>query len=291
MIEILITTESRTADMISDQLTELGALAVTFQDAGDQPIYEPKPGQLIEWDKIHLSALFEEGAVLAPVFTYLVELENQQFLLSYKTREIHEQEWLKNQYQSVSMSFGKRLWICPTDQPITDINAVNVAFNPGLAFGTGSHPTTALCLEWLDENIHGGETIIDYGCGSGILAVAALKLGATHAIGVDHDPQALFASQMNAELNQFSAEKIHVCLPENLQTPPVDILLANILANPLIELAPHFAQLLKPNGKLILSGIMIEQHQEVVSAYQKWFAIDLPVVKDEWVRLDGRRIS
>lgn len=289
MIEIQIITTSHFAEQISDQLMMQGAAVVTLQDGGDQSIYEPLPGELIMWDHLKMSVIYETDLLPADTMSYLQEQQDLQRLQRFHVHSIVDQNWLlHNQSQMTPTQFGKKLWLCPEGYQIPHSHAVKVTFNAGLAFGTGSHATTALCLEWLDENIHGGETLIDYGCGSGILAVAALRLGAAYAVAVDHDPQALIACRMNGELNQCTVDQLAIFLPKQVPIQQkADILVANILAGPLIELAPYFASLLKSKGKIVLSGIMKEQQEEVIAVYQQWFSIKGITPKDEWIRLEA----
>ena len=290
MYEFHIITTSSHVDELTDQLTLLGAAAVTWQDAGDQPIYEPKPAEIIHWEAVKIIALFETDELLPQIEDYLHRLQEQRYLSQFELQEVQQQDWVRLTRESfVPTKMGKRLWVCPSWCEPIDANAINVMLDPGLAFGTGSHATTSLCLEWLDEHIHGGETVIDYGCGSGILAIAALKLGAAHAIAVDYDQQALDATRMNADLNHLSDTQIVICLPEAIVTHPVDVIVANILAKPIIELAKHFSTLLKPNGKIALSGILESQCDEVMQVYQQFFVIDPVVIKDGWACISGRR--
>lgn len=290
MHEFHITTTSVYAEELSNQLSLLGAAAVTWQDAGDQPIYEPKPAEIIHWDEVKLIALFEEDSLLPAISHYLQRLQIEHQLSHFEVREVIEQDWVRLTREAfVPIQMGKRLWICPSWCEPADLGAINVLLDPGLAFGTGSHATTSLCLQWLDEHVQGNETVIDYGCGSGILAIAALKLGAQHVVAVDYDVQALEATQMNATLNQLQADQLQVVLPDQFASEPVDMIVANILATPLIELASRFATLIKPNGKIALSGILPSQSDEVAKAYAPWFIMNPAVVLDEWVRLDGVR--
>lgn len=187
------------------------------------------------------------------------------------------------------MPFGQRLWIVPSWHDAPDPEAANLMLDPGLAFGTGTHPTTALCLEWLDGQDVNGCQVIDYGCGSGILGLAALLLGAEHVIGVDTDPQALEASRDNARRNQVADDRLDLYLPADEPDTRADIMLANILAQPLISLAPHLASLVKPGGRLVLSGILSNQARDVMAAYEPWFVMDEPEQREEWIRLTGRR--
>lgn len=292
MIECRLLTTATYADELSAQLALLGAAAVTWSDAGEQPIYEPLPGEVAYWDQIELVAYFEAIDQLSRLEIFLQKRQAEGCLQRYHFAEVEQCDWVRvNQEQSVPIRFGQRLWICPSWHTPPEPNQVNVLFNAGVAFGTGSHATTAMCMEWLDKHIQGSETIIDYGCGSGILAVAALKLGAQSAVGVDHDPQALEATRMNAALNDFHADKIQVYLPDQLPDLRADILLANILAKPLISLSPLFAKLVKPNGQLVLSGLMQDQAQAVMRAYQDHFTDLRTTSRDEWICLTGRRLT
>lgn len=209
---------------------------------------------------------------------------------AYKIEQIEDKDWEREWMDNFHpMQFGKRLWICPSWRPVPDESAVNVMLDPGLAFGTGTHPTTALCLQWLDGLDLANKTVIDFGCGSGILAIAALKLGAKQAIGIDIDPQAIQASRDNAERNGVS-DRLSLFLakdqPENLQA---DIVVANILAGPLKELATPITQLLKKNGHLGLSGILTSQAESVCQAYQHSINLDDVTEKDEWCRITGNK--
>lgn len=288
--EIHITTSAEKANELSDQLVSFGAQAVTFKDAGDQPIYEPAPEDPRLWNETIVVGLFEDQHPLEEIIQYL---ETQQSLGKLKHFHLHhvaDEDWVRRCLDSFKpIPCGKRLWICPSWHTPPDPNAVNVILDPGLAFGTGTHPTTSLCLEWLDQNIHSEDLVIDYGCGSGILALAALKLGAKKVIAVDNDPQALEATVANAERNHINSTQLTTQLPSQPIDLKADILIANILAQPLIELASKFATLIKKCGKITLSGIIIDQAQMVIKAYEPWFLIDKLSQKDEWVCLTGTR--
>jgi ribosomal protein L11 methyltransferase len=197
-----------------------------------------------------------------------------------------EREWLKD---FKPMQFGRRLWVCPGGMslPASARDACIIDLDPGLAFGTGTHPTTAMCLEWLDGADLAGTRVIDYGCGSGILAIAALKLGAREAVGTDIDPQALMASRDNAERNAVSDKLVLQTVERTID--PADVLLANILAGPLAELAASFAKLVKPGGRIVLSGILKEQALPLAQTYAAWFDMDSPVYREDWARLVGKR--
>jgi len=286
----LIVTAAQQAD-VEAALDDLGALAVTLLDAEDHPIFEPAPGETPLWPEIALSALFEpdrDRAGLVHVLTDLVpDLSPEQIAF----RIVEDQDWTRawmDQFQP--MRFGRRLWIYPwnIEPPADDADAIVVRLDPGLAFGTGTHPTTALCLEWLDALYLSGLTVIDYGCGSGVLAIAALKLGAAHVIGVDNDPQALAASRDNAERNGV-ADRLALLAPAEFAETPADALVANILAGPLAELAPRFAACVKAGGALALSGILRGQEIELVERYATSFESLAVDAREDWIRISGRR--
>lgn len=276
------------AQHLGDMLSDAGALAVTLQDAADQPLYEPPPGATPLWSQTWVTGLFDAEAdlqaVLADLRNTLGEHDLPHVISPLEDKD-WEREWMDNYHP---MRFGTRLWICPSWHQPPDVDAVTVMLDPGLAFGTGTHPTTALCLEWLDAHDVVGKHVIDYGCGSGILAVAAAKLGAQQVWAVDYDPQALHATTLNAEKNTVST-LIHTVLPNDLPRQPTDIMLANILAGPLIELAPLFAELVRPSGAIVLSGILNTQADAVLQRYQTWFDMAPATERDEWMRLSGVR--
>src|SRR5689334_11423667 len=286
----LIVTAAQQAE-VEAALDDLGALAVTLLDAEDHPIFEPAPGETPLWPEIALSALFEpdrDRVGLVHVLTDLVpDLAPEQ--IGFRT--VEDQDWTRawmDQFQP--MRFGRRLWIYPwnIEPPADDAGAIVVRLDPGLAFGTGTHPTTALCLEWLDMLDLSGHTLIDYGCGSGVLAIAALKLGAARVVGVDNDPQALAASRDNAERNGV-AERLTLLAPDAFAPEPADALVANILAGPLAELAPRFAACVKAGGALALSGILQGQEAELVERYAASLEALAVDAREDWIRISGRR--
>jgi ribosomal protein L11 methyltransferase len=289
-IELHATTSAEFANDLSDQLTEHGALAVTFQDAGDQPIYEPSPETPRLWHETVVIGLFDDDHPLKEIIAYLEDQQALGFLKNFHIKPIADEDWERRCLDSFKpIQFGQRLWICPSWHTPPEPNAVNVILDPGLAFGTGTHPTTALCLEWLDKNIIGNEEVIDYGCGSGILAIAALKLGAKRVIAIDNDPQALQATRANAERNHIDSTRIITQTPESLVVKPVNILMANILASPLIHLAPQLADLTEKNGKIVLSGILKEQVDDIICAFSPWFVVQSPTYREKWTRVEGIR--
>ena len=278
-----------------EALDDLGALSITLQDANaetpdEQAIFEPGVGELPLWPTITLNALFDAGTDRRGLAEALGELlpwlEPDQLTFHDVADQDWERAWMD---QFKPMPFGRRLWIYPWNiEPPAGDELVVVRLDPGLAFGSGTHPTTALCLEWLDGLDLAGKTITDYGCGSGILAIAALKLGAASAIGVDNDPQALTASIDNAERNDV-AERLAVFLPEDVDAGEADIFIANILAGPLGALAPTFAAAAKPGAPFAISGILDGQQDELLQRYAEWFD-DLRVdTHEDWVRISGRR--
>jgi ribosomal protein L11 methyltransferase len=276
-----------------------GATAVTFVDSRDDPILEPLPGEFRLWPATRLQALFaSEDVATSPLSASLVESERLKNQLSsalgiaptlIQARLVGdrawEREWLKHFH---AMRFGRRLWVCPHHEQVEDPNAVVVKMDPGLAFGTGTHPTTALCLGWLDSSPVAGSRVIDYGCGSGVLAVAAAKLGAAETHCFDIDPQALIATRDNAEANAVSA---HVHLHASAEALPggVDVLLSNILSGPLCDLAARFASLVRRGGDLVLAGLMEHEVSDVTRAYGACFDIRPFGQREGWVGLHGRR--
>ncbi|GGD00230.1 50S ribosomal protein L11 methyltransferase [Halopseudomonas salina] len=277
------------ADPLEDQLLALGAVSVTFMDAEDQPIFEPDLGTTPLWSHTHLLALFESDTDRDALLASLQSLW-QGGLPEHEIEEIADQDWERSWMEHFHpMRFGQRLWIVPSWHAAPEPDAVNLLLDPGLAFGTGTHPTTALCLEWLDSQRLEEKQLIDFGCGSGILAIAALLLGAKKATGTDIDVQALEASRDNAQRNQIVDERFALYLPENMPQQPADVLVANILAGPLVQLAPQLAQLVKPGGLIALSGILAEQSEDILAAYRDDFELDPVANRDGWIRVSGKR--
>ncbi|MBS1212890.1 MAG: prmA [Proteobacteria bacterium] len=289
-IQISVATAESSADSVSDALSDLGALSVSLQDEGDQPLFEPKPGETPVWKDTRVIALFEEGIDPDLIKAALVSRFGDERLSAWRTEEIQDQAWERAWLEHFRpMRFGRRLWIVPTGfEPPEQPEAVCVSLDPGLAFGTGTHPTTALCLEWLDgQDLH-GKSVLDYGCGSGILAVAALLLGAERAEAVDIDPQALTATRDNAAKNGVE-DRLSCHLPGESVKEQADVVVANILANPLIELADELAGRVRRGGLIALSGILREQADAVALAYAPFFILDPPVFQEDWTRLTGIR--
>jgi len=213
-----------------------------------------------------------------------------QQIHSSRWEVLEDKEWIRAWMEDYhAMQFGRRLWICPTETEAPDPQAVNIFLDPGLAFGTGTHPTTALCLGWLDENILSGQKIIDYGCGSGILAVAAIKLGADSVLAIDYDPQALLATRENANRNGIANTQLEVVLPNNARFVEVDGIIANILAETLRHLSETLANQIRQGGWIALSGILEHQAESLITLYSQWFNMKEPVIMAEWVLLSGIR--
>jgi ribosomal protein L11 methyltransferase len=294
-LELTLTIRSEQQPRVEEALEDIGALSVTLQDADaetpdEQAIFEPGVGELPLWPTITLNALFDEHTDRRGLTEALGELLPWLEPDQVQYRDIADQDWERAWMDTFKpMQFGRRLWIYPWNiEPPADDDAVVVRLDPGLAFGSGTHPTTALCLEWLDAQALQGRSVIDYGCGSGILAVAALKLGAASAVGVDNDPQALTASADNAERNEV-AERLALFLPEDHDVEPADVFVANILAGPLAELAPTFAAAAKPGAPFAISGILKGQEDELLERYAEWFEELRADTREDWVRISGRR--
>jgi ribosomal protein L11 methyltransferase len=283
-LQISVEVAGDQVDEVSEAFNTLGALSVTVLDAGDEPLLEPAPGETPLWSNARVIALFDatqdsaelklqlQAVLDAPVPDLLVE-------------SLADRDW-SNTWRDTfgAMQFGRRLWVCPVGESPSDPEAIVVHMDPGMAFGTGTHATTALCLEWLDAHPPVGRSVIDYGCGSGILAVAAHKLGAANVTAVDIDPQALQATRENARRNGCDVEVFH---PEALGQGSVDLVVANILANPLIELATDLSLRVHTGGQLVMTGILAEQAKAVMAAYRDWFVFAAPVYREEWVLLEG----
>lgn len=285
-IQISIRIDPARADETSAALEAAGALAVTMEDAGDHPVLEPGSGETPLWPEVIATVLFdlESPDLCETLAATRTKASGRGFHLSVLDDRPWEREWLRDFHP---MRFGERLWVCPGDVKPPVADAVVIRLDPGLAFGTGTHPTTALCLDWLDEHRPQGKTVVDFGCGSGILGIAAARLGARTVLCVDSDPQALAATSENAARNGV-ADRLDVTDPQP-PLPETDLLIANILSGPLIELAPRFATCISAGGTVVLSGILAGQADTVAAAYAPWFDLDRPAERDEWVRLSGRR--
>lgn len=287
--QLIFSCDENQAEPLSDLLSELGAVSVTFTDGADQPLYEPNPGETPLWHSTRLWALFDAQDNIAAIIKELDKTFAPNPIPSWRSEILEDQDWTRAWMDHFKpMRFGQRLWIIPSGYSPADANAVNIHLDPGLAFGTGTHPTTRLCLEWLEAHPPLAQSVCDYGCGSGILAIAAALLGARQIWGVDNDPQALIASQDNAKRNQISQE-FALYSPQNQPQQQADLVLANILAGPLQELAPHLASLTRTGGHIVLSGILAQQAESVSQAYAPFFVMEQPQVLEDWVRLSGKR--
>jgi ribosomal protein L11 methyltransferase len=292
-IQTIVDTTPEQAEEIEDLLLAIGALAVTLRDGEDQPIYEPELGTTPLWSYTQVIALFDAISPLAEQMAQLADLyksESGNDFPHYKVELVEDKDWEREWMDNFHpIQCGERLWICPSWREVPDANAVNLMLDPGLAFGTGTHPTTFLCLQWLDGQDLENKTIVDFGCGSGILGIAALLLGGANMLGIDIDPQALIATRSNAERNKIGEDKYRVFLPENAPVYQADVVLANILAGPLVALKKAISAYVRPGGDLILSGILREQAQEILDAYEDEYELDPVAVEGDWVRISGRK--
>jgi ribosomal protein L11 methyltransferase len=276
-------------EVAEDACFAAGAVSVTLTDALDDAILEPAPGEVRLWPQTVMQALFPSDAAGPEAIVALagaLQLPTDRIRALHVADRVWEREWLKDFH---AMRFGRRLWIVPNHEPLPeDAGAVSVRLDPGLAFGTGTHPSTALCLTWLDAHLPAGSVVIDYGCGSGVLALAAAKLGATEVHGFDIDPQALLATRDNAAANELT-HLIHVHERADGLPAQADVLMANILAGTLVELAPQLCARLAPGGQIILAGILKQQVHEVRAGFAPWIALNVFGEKDGWSALSGRR--
>jgi ribosomal protein L11 methyltransferase len=289
-LQIRLAIQPSQATQWEDNLLELGAVSVTYMDGEDQPIYEPDLGTTPLWTHTHLLALFEND-VEPTALRQQIQLLGGADTPELEFEEIEDQDWERSWMDNFHpMRFGQRLWIVPSWHAAPEPDAVNLLLDPGLAFGTGTHPTTALCLEWLDGQPIAGCNVLDFGCGSGILAIAAKLLGAKQLTCTDIDSQALQATRDNANRNGIAAEDMLVYLPQDMPQQQFDVVLANILAGPLVALAPQLIQHTRSGGRIALSGILAEQAQEVRDAYSAAFDLAPTAEKDGWVCISGVRL-
>lgn len=287
--QLKINIKAEFAESLGDMLSANRAQAVTFIDAKDTPMYEPKPGEVLLWPDTQVIGLFDASDDLAPVIKRLGQAKILRDEFIYLVDQLEDKDWEREWMDNFHpMQFGERLWICPSWLDAPDPNAVNILLDPGLAFGTGTHPTTSLCLQWLDSFDVKGKTVVDFGCGSGILAIAALMLGAERVIGIDIDPQALQASVENARRNKVE-DRLEVYLPKDQPQLQADLVMANILAGPLKELSSIITDYCKINGELIMSGILAEQASAVMESYQHNFDFEPVAQQQEWIRLSASR--
>lgn len=288
--QILLKLRAEHSAELEELLLEAGASSVTLMDAEDQAVFQKKPGATPLWDTSALLGLFpienDLGSLVATLQFHPQVLNRESLQVTALIDQAWERAWMKD-FQP--RQFGERLWICPSWQPPPDPEAVNIMLDPGMAFGTGTHATTAMCLGWLEQAQLQSKEVIDYGSGSGVLAIGAALLGAGQVYAVDNDPQAIAATIDNSHRNNIPQQTITAHLPKTLPKLHSDILLANILAEPLHELADHFAALVKPGGSIVLSGILTEQAGPLSESYGRWFAMSRPEIREGWVLLHGTR--
>ena len=290
-LQISFQIEKSQADLISEVLTGLGSLSITYSDTLDDAIYEPPVGQTPLWDNVTVNALFSADVNQEDIEASIFEICNVKVLTSFVLKDRVWEDECKKDFHS--MKFGENLWVCPSWESQAEIpsDAIIINMDPGLAFGTGSHQTTSLCLEYLDNNPPKNIDVIDFGCGTGILAIAAAKLGASRVLAIDNDPQAIISSKDNVINNQCESIIKTIHSEDEIDFEGCDLLIANILINPLIELAPRFAALVNPDGELLLSGILKKQVDRVVGCYSEYFT-NLEVSNiDEWYRVTGTRTA
>jgi ribosomal protein L11 methyltransferase len=300
-INLTIETDDAHAEALSDAMLELGALSADIHDAGanterEQFLFD-EPGGISAkiWTASEVTALFNADADITSIVRAAAQVVRLPRLPNYSVKHVEEQDWVRiTQSQFSPIQISSRLWVVPSWHEAPDPAAINLILDPGLAFGTGSHPSTQLCLAWLDETLRGGEDILDYGCGSGILAIAASKLGANHVVGIDIDPQAVAASRENAVHNQCDDIKVRFHThfagrPDPASEAWADVVIANILANPLIMLAPILMCATRAGGLIALSGILEEQAEEVKQVYRQWFEMHTSRVQEGWVLLTGTK--
>ncbi len=290
-LQLRIAANKPQIEALEDALLASGAVSVTLEDGADDPILEPGVGETPLWNSLRVTGLYPSDIHTELAFQLLSEKFPGQ-LKHWRWEILEDQPWetlWTEHYQPIQC--GEKLWICPSWRAPPNPDAVNLSLDPGLAFGSGTHATTFLCLQWLDAQPLVGKTVIDFGCGSGILAIAALLLGAKHVIATDNDPQALLATRDNARRNDLSEAQLSVVLPEQLRSEPADIVLANILAEPLITLAPQLTALAAPGGQLCLSGMITSQTDAVMSAYTEHFHFAPPLSSDEWFCLTAEKLA
>jgi ribosomal protein L11 methyltransferase len=287
-LALTLTLDGLDADRVEESCFEFGALAVSYTDQRDDPILEPAPGEFRLWPHSRLQALFPfetSPEELVACLSHVLRVEPARLEVETLADKVWEREWLRDFHP---MCFGRRLWVAPHHAHVHTEGAVVVKLDPGLAFGTGTHATTAMCLAWLDEHVQSGQRAIDYGCGSGVLAVAAVKLGAREAHAFDIDPQALIATRDNADANDVG-DRVQVVGNDAALPADADLLLANILCGPLCELAPRFAALVRTGGRIVLAGLLNTQADEVTKAYAPAFDIVPFASREGWTALSGVR--
>jgi ribosomal protein L11 methyltransferase len=289
LVQLSVEIDAAQCEALEAVVEEAGAISVSYLDPGGDPVLEPAVGSTPLWSRVKLLALFQGWPDAERLYLDACNTLGVDRLTGWEIAPLEQRRWERawmDHYHP--MHFGGRLWVVPTTHTAPEPHAVNLRLDPGLAFGTGTHPTTALCLRWLADAPLQGKELVDFGCGSGILAIAGLLLGASHAVGIDNDPQALVASRDNAERNGVSG-RFDVWLPEQAEPVSADVVVANILAGVLIELAPVIVSMLRPGGDLVLSGILERQAAEVEAVYRQWIDWQPAQRQDGWVLLSGRR--
>lgn len=289
-LQLICQTSKETESLISEAAENMGACSITLADAGDEPVLEPLPNETPLWDEIVITMLFreEEQLLIDQLEKHLNENKEAWQISKLHQEVLEEQQWERVWMDDFHpMKFGENLWIYPSWSEVPDDESVKIMLDPGLAFGTGTHPTTALCLEWLDQNPPTGKSVVDYGCGSGVLAIAAIKLGASSVIATDIDEQALIATVDNQVKNKVAEEAIACYLPDDMPAEKVDLMLANILCGPLIELAESLCALTKSGGEIVLSGILEEQQDALSEAYHPLCEDIQFSTLDGWVRMSA----
>lgn len=293
-VQIRVATQKPQVELIEALLLNAGALSITLQDNADEPILEPELGSTPIWQHTSVIGLFSDSSD-AKVLAHNLQQDCQQMLDSQdmpriSVHKLADKNWLtvwQDDYHP--MQFGHRLWVCPSWTAPPDADAINLKLDPGLAFGTGTHPTTALCLQHLEGNIHGGERVLDFGCGSGILGIAAVLLGAQSFTGIDIDPQAISASEENAKRNNLSPKQYYLSLPEQAHDLQYDWVIANILATPLKQMAEKLANYCQTGGQIMLSGLLESQAEDMLTVYAKWFELNPIQRLDEWILITGTK--
>ena len=290
-LQLICHTSKGSNEDIEAAMEAAGALSITYQDAEDNPVLEPLPGETPLWNELIITALFDADANLDSLSKTLNRNKTLWNVKEFYIETLEDQDWERVWMKDFHpMRFGDNLWIYPSNYEIPDDDSVKIHLDPGLAFGTGTHPTTALCLEWLDQNPPKKLNLVDYGCGSGILAVAAIKLGAAHVSAIDIDPQGLTATKDNMLRNSVHEDMISCYLPDDYSGKQSDLVMANILCGPLIELYPLLSSLTRPKGSLVLSGILEEQKDQILETYSSNFEnFDVKMI-DGWVRISATRV-
>lgn len=287
-LQLKITTTRDHTSIVETAMLSSGALSVTFEDSADEPIYEPELGETPLWSETRVTGLFE--ASIDTVTAEKVIFDQCNKPITYQWEILEDKDWQREWLSHFKpIQCGEKFWICPSSCEKPDKSSINLILDPGLAFGTGTHPTTFMCLQWIANNHLQNKTVIDYGCGSGILGIAALLHQAKFVLGVDIDPQALTATEENVRRNALDTDSFPVYFPDTHPHKEADVVFANILAGPLVELAPKLIALTKPGGCICLSGILAAQRESIITAYQQYILITDIFEKDEWICITGTK--